>query len=89
MDNTLKGTKVEFNKNRKQKKKNKKKNSGYFWVPPRIGSIANVLEAASISRPRVHLDTDIWPPSVAAALNMCPVSLLDTSFHPFSMDLSD
>jgi hypothetical protein len=34
MDNTLKGTNVEFNKNTKQKII--KINSGYFWVPPRI-----------------------------------------------------
>jgi hypothetical protein len=33
MDNTLKGTNVEFNKNTKQKII--KINSGYFWVPPR------------------------------------------------------
>jgi hypothetical protein len=32
MDNTLKGTNVEFNKNTKQKVI--KINSGYFWVPP-------------------------------------------------------
>jgi hypothetical protein len=34
MDNTLKGTNVEFNKNTKQKII--KINSGYFWVPLRI-----------------------------------------------------
>jgi hypothetical protein len=34
MDNTLKGTNVEFNKNTKQKII--KINSGYFWVPRRI-----------------------------------------------------
>jgi hypothetical protein len=34
MDNTLKGTNVEFNKNTKQKII--KINSGYFWVPPRM-----------------------------------------------------
>jgi hypothetical protein len=33
MDNTLKGTNVEFNKNTKPKII--KINSGYFWVPPR------------------------------------------------------
>jgi hypothetical protein len=39
MDNTLKRTNVEFNKNTKQKII--KINSGYFWVPPHISQYEN------------------------------------------------
>jgi hypothetical protein len=38
MDNTLKGTNAEFNKNTKQKII--KINYGYFWVPPRIKGLS-------------------------------------------------
>jgi hypothetical protein len=41
MDNTLKGTNVEFNKNTKQKII--KINSGYFWVPRICSSIVPVI----------------------------------------------